>query len=89
MVETVQIETISDQEAEAKDLAQKHLAGLNTPSANFIWVRKAVAQRTVDYPDLVEKYAPEFARKNAAKATSKPPSEDRPLQASAAGRIGA
>jgi hypothetical protein len=89
MVETVTIETLGDTEAEARDLAQKHLAGLNTPSANFIWVRKAVAQRSADYPDLVEKYGAE-AKKTAAKpAAAKPASDDRPLQAAASGRIGA
>jgi hypothetical protein len=88
MVETIHIETVTDLEAEARKLAQKHLDSLNTPSANFIWVKRAVRERSVDYPDLLEEFAPELARKNATKpAAAKPPTEERPLQA--AGRIGA
>jgi hypothetical protein len=91
MVETVQLETVTDQEAEARKLAQKHLDSLNTPAANFIWVRKAVAQRSVDYPDLLEEFAPELLKTRAAKTTKgSEDAEDVPKKALAVGgRIGA
>lgn len=95
MVETVQLETFTADEAEAKALAAKHLESLNTPAANFVWVRRAVAQRSADYPDLVAAYGGD-AKPKAAKASEAPEDEHLELAAASsprkttpAGRIGA
>jgi hypothetical protein len=66
--ETVVIETITDQDAEARELAQKHLADENRPPSAFVRVWPYCAQRSVDYPDIMAEFAPEQTRPPAADA---------------------
>jgi hypothetical protein len=66
MAETVRLETITNDEAEARALAAKHLESVNRPPTAFVSLRPACVARTVDHPDLVEKYAPELLSKPAA-----------------------
>ena len=56
--ETVRLETITDREAEARLLAEKHLESENRPPSAFVWLRRAVVARSIDYPDLVATYGP-------------------------------
>ena len=55
-VDDVQIETFTEEEAEAKALADAYLATLASPSIRFVRLRKLVVARSVDYPDILLKY---------------------------------
>jgi hypothetical protein len=66
MAETVRLETITDQEAEARALAAKHLEEVKRPLTEFVSLRPACVARSVDHPEILEKFAPELLRTSAA-----------------------
>ena len=54
--ETVRLETITDDEAEARALAAKHLEAEGRPATAFVSLTPAMAARSIDHADLVAKY---------------------------------
>jgi hypothetical protein len=69
-IDDVLIETFTDQEAEAKELADRHLATLASPSVRFVRLRPHVAARSTEYPELVAKWG------NGARPTPSTPPVD-------------
>lgn len=57
-VDNVLIETFTEQEEEAKALADKYLESIATPNLRFIYVRKIVVASSPKHPDLVAAYGP-------------------------------
>jgi hypothetical protein len=59
VVETVEIKTFTRNEAEAREVAQRYLDSLQSPSAVLVYVREACVDSSENYPDLVAKWKPE------------------------------
>lgn len=62
-IDDVLIETFSEDEAEAKALADDYLATLASPSIRFVRLRKILVATSKDVPALVEKYGPSASNK--------------------------
>jgi hypothetical protein len=55
-IDDVLLETVTDQEPEARELAELFLQTLSSPSIRFVRLRPMVVARSVDHPDLLAKY---------------------------------
>jgi hypothetical protein len=56
LAETVRLETITDSEVEARELAEEHLEAIGRPLSAFVPLRPSYAAWSVDFPQLVAKY---------------------------------
>ena len=56
-IDDVQIETFSDDEAEAEALAKHYIQTLVSPAVRFVYVRKAIVASSRNVPTLVERYS--------------------------------
>jgi hypothetical protein len=72
VVETVEIKTFTRNEAEAREVAQRYLDSLQSPSVVLVYVREACVDSSENYPDLVLKWSPE--------AQAKVPHDTEPLR---------
>jgi hypothetical protein len=100
-IDNVQIETFTDNEAEAKALADAYLATLASPSIRFVYVRRIVVARSADYADVAAKFKPatkgngEVPAPPAAPRAPKPSASarakaaDKPAAPATAPRVGA
>lgn len=68
-VDNVQIETFTDDEAEAKALADAYLASLAAPSIRFVYLRQIVVARSADFPEIAKVWKGQPARHKADATT--------------------
>jgi hypothetical protein len=81
------LETLTDSEVEARKLAAIHLESIGRPPSAFVRVWPTCAKRSVDYPDILDEFAPDLAREQPAKAAKAPTEDDRQAGACARCRI--
>jgi len=91
-LDNVQIETYTDNEAEAKELADAYLATLNSPAIRFVYVRQIIVARSCAYADIANKWRPKDVDGEPPwypSAKGKAPSKSMASGAEGPGRVGA
>ncbi len=77
MIDNVLIETFTDQEAEAKALADLYLASLGSPAVRFVRLRPILVAHSGDHPAMVAKWGAGAARPTPAATPSEDEEPDR------------